>query len=647
MDARIQRAPVVIDTSASDVGEVGMVRQLAKERSEVIRGLVPKYCRYNAWDTNSDRLPNTIDWTEHAEPLPHPPDDELADPIVNQTIRDNPHLFNVSTPINIDLFEQLLTTHPNQPFVRSVVTGLREGFWPCADTCRDDYPTTHDNHRTTTRDPDEAKFLEEQFRIEMEKGRFSQPFGPDLLPGMYSMPVHAVPKDGGATFRMVTDHSAKPFPLNDMIDKATVSPSPLDNMRHVGDRLLKARRDHPGRRWTMWKADVSEAYRLLPMHPHWQIKQVNTIHDRRYVDWRDCFGNRASGPIWIAFLALVSWIAIHIRGIVFLIGAYVDDTFGFDEEGNLVVYRPYGKWMPRSQVELLRLWDDLCIPHKERKQISGSPLTIIGLDVDPNAMTITLPDNARNDLINELVVWTRHPQNRSDPVKFCLRRWQTLAGWLNWSFNVYPTLRPALNRVYPKMTGRPGPFSQVYVNAGVRFDLEWALGHVRSFPGTRMISSTTWNPEEADITVFADACLEGMGFWYPRFGVGFYAPTPYDPPSELIYYFEALCVVSALDHVACHHPSASRVIIYTDNLNTVHIFSSLRCLPEVNHLLLHATDTLVTDAIDLRVLHVPGEQNVIADAISRLDIGSVVKLIPEFHLGYFQPPRFTKGALES
>ncbi|TEB27632.1 hypothetical protein FA13DRAFT_1601965, partial [Coprinellus micaceus] len=95
-------------------------------------------------DINSGPLPNTADWTEHAEPLPRPPDDELANPIVNQTIHDNPHLFNVSTPINIDLFEELLATHPNQPFVRSVVVGLREGFWPCADTCQDDYPTTHD-----------------------------------------------------------------------------------------------------------------------------------------------------------------------------------------------------------------------------------------------------------------------------------------------------------------------------------------------------------------------------------------------------------------------------------------------------------------------------------------------------------------------
>ena len=35
----------------------------------------------------------------------------------------------VRTPFNINKFESLLKDHPNQPFVKSVMTGLREGFW--------------------------------------------------------------------------------------------------------------------------------------------------------------------------------------------------------------------------------------------------------------------------------------------------------------------------------------------------------------------------------------------------------------------------------------------------------------------------------------------------------------------------------------
>lgn len=616
----------------------------------MLRGLSPKYRRYNIYDLSGKPLPNTADWTITAQPLPRPPPAELANETNNATIANNPHLFHVSTPINIDRFQELLATHPNQPFVQSVITGLREGFWPCADTTREDYPVTHDAHIGTTTDNDEKQFLEKQIEMERGKGRFSEPFGPDLLPGMYSMPIHAVPKDNGRTFRMVVNHSATKKSLNSMIDKDTLPPSPLDNMRHVGDRLLRARLDDPTSRLTMWKADVAEAYRLLPVHPHWQLKQIITFGNKRYVDWRNNFGNRAAGPIWIAFLALVTWIAIYIRHIINLIGAYVDDSHGFDDINDMMLYAPYAEFKPESQARLLELWDELGIPHKERKQISGSPLTIIGLEVNPNTMTITLPDEAKQDLIDELAHWSS-PVPDGGSEKFEYRKWQGMAGWMNWAFNVYPLLRPCLNRFYPKLQIRNKdkvtPFTGVHINMAVCYDLGWALRHLHTLPGTRLMSSGAWHPSQADYTLYCDACLSGMGFWYADSTDGFYCDVPPDPPSHLIYYFEALCVVSALTHVAERATHGSRVIIRSDNANTVAIMSSLRCEPELNHLLLHLADILIATKIDLRVLWIPGDENAIADAISRLNIGAVTSLVPGFRLFEFLPPRFPLGALEN
>jgi len=37
-------------------------------------------------------------------------------------------------------------------------------------------------------------FIRNQRDAEIAAGRFSELFGPDLLPGMYSTPIHAVPK---------------------------------------------------------------------------------------------------------------------------------------------------------------------------------------------------------------------------------------------------------------------------------------------------------------------------------------------------------------------------------------------------------------------------------------------------------------------
>ena len=93
------------------------------------------------------------------------------------------------------------------------------------------------------------------------------------------MPVHTVPKLGSTDLRMVTDHSAGPYSLNSMIDHDFVTSYPLDNLFHMGEMLLfHCRHVQNDKQLVMWKLDVAEAYRLMPLHPLWQIKQVNTVN---------------------------------------------------------------------------------------------------------------------------------------------------------------------------------------------------------------------------------------------------------------------------------------------------------------------------------------------------------------------------------
>jgi hypothetical protein len=160
------------------------------------------------------------------------------------------------------------------------------------------------------------------------------------------------------------------------------------------------------------------------------------------------------------------------------------------------------------------------------------------------------------------------------------------------------------------------------------------------------MESTLWNPSDTDLVLYADACLEGMGFWYENGEVGYYSPTPTAPPVEHIFYFEALCALSALRHAVNSFPDKRRVVIYSDNTNTVDIFSSLRAEPAYNHILQAASDIVIKNNVDLRILHIAGNSNTIADAISRLNIATILDIIPSFHLDYFQPPRFLLGALK-
>jgi hypothetical protein len=62
--------------------------------------------------------------------------------------------------------------------------------------------------------------------------------------------------------------------------------------------------------------------------------------------------------------------------------------------------------MPANQVKLLSLWDDLGIPHEPHKQVFGEKLTVIGIEVNANSLTLTLPSESLNNLLEELQHFT-------------------------------------------------------------------------------------------------------------------------------------------------------------------------------------------------------------------------------------------------
>ncbi|KAJ7471114.1 hypothetical protein FB451DRAFT_1090756, partial [Mycena latifolia] len=63
-------------------------------------------------------------------PFPGVPLEVFENTALVNTVIQNPRLFRISSPINVDLLERLLSSHPNRLLVASFCKGLREGFWP-------------------------------------------------------------------------------------------------------------------------------------------------------------------------------------------------------------------------------------------------------------------------------------------------------------------------------------------------------------------------------------------------------------------------------------------------------------------------------------------------------------------------------------
>ena len=533
----------------------------------------------------------------------------------------------------------MLETHPNQPFVQSVCVSLREGFWPWANTHKEEYPVTWDFSERPPKTEREADFLRDQRDIEIKADRYSESFGTDLLPGMYSTPIHAVPKPRSTKLRLVNDHSAGRFSLNSMISREDVAGAKMDSISDLIGALLRYRKIHPDKTLVLFKSDVAAAYRRLPLHPLWQVKQIITVDGCRHVDRCTSFGGRGSCRDYTAFMGLVLWIAIFVILIADLFG-YIDDNLFFDEEGNVLWYQPYQCYYPAKQTKLLKLWDEINLPHEKSKQEYGPVLRIIGFMVDPNLMRVSMDEEDRARLLEHI---SEFAATAPGGTRRTLREFQQLAGWINWSFNVFPLLKPALSNIYAKIGGKTETHAKIFVNKAVLRDLDWFSSHVRRSDGVHLFEDVDWNAERADAVAYADACLSGLGFYFERLKRGYQCTIPHQAPKDTIFYFEALAVVSVVDAVTKFSTIPSKLLIYSDNTNTVDIFHSLRALPSYNDLLKFTISLLIKHGISLRVVHVHGVDNAVADSLSRFENTKAIAECPGLSISSFQPPRVALG----
>src|SRR5258708_8448221 len=247
-------------------------------------------------------------YTETTAAVPCVPTSDYQYTDITSTIHSFPHLFPIITPINADQLELLLCNHPNLELVCSIGHGLRSGFWPFADiTSPKSIPqgSIAWPHRLLALDNASQNFLRSQCDTEISLGRYSPTFGSCLLPSMVSQPIFTVPKKGSMKLCLVNDHSAGLKLLNLLIPTEGGFVI-LDNLSDLGANIWAAMcKNSCMKPKLLWKSDASEAYRRLPMHPHWQGWQATLVNWYDHINSWAIFGNHTSSCLWCLFFWLV------------------------------------------------------------------------------------------------------------------------------------------------------------------------------------------------------------------------------------------------------------------------------------------------------------------------------------------------------
>lgn len=589
----------------------------------------PRFRRGFVWSSHSSQsMSPSAQYTETAPPLPSPPPSLLEDPLLHETLKRLGSAVRVETPFDVDAFEKLLVDHPNQPFVKSVMKGLREGFWPFDEG---EWEMQERSYK--------GNFAKEEVDLEairafrdkeVKEGRWSSsvPVEQDSLPpGMKLSPLFVVWQKGKG--RVITDHSASG--INDGIprDEAKVL---YDDMRAFG-RALREAKESSREPLVTFKSDVASAFLNLPAHPLFQLRQAVSIDGLIHIVRRLVFGNRASPRCWCAVSGLLCWIAIRKFGIESL-HVYMDDFFGIDVEGRLEHYR--GRDRPSQQVKLLRFWDAIRCPWEEKKQEYGRCLQIIGFYVDINRGAITLSPQALSELTVAIDEFMASPGRKAQ-----LRKWQRLAGHINWALNVLPWGRPGLCELYRKMSGKSQPMAAVPLNREVMEELDWLRLALRTSLGVSFVTDGCWEDDSADLVMWTDASLtKGMGFVHDH--SGFYYPLQPCPPEIAIdiFFLELVAILSAISYASTRDQPPRRLLIFTDSLDSVGVLRSLGARQPIHNGVVRAIAGIAMESgIDIRVRHIAGGNNVRADMLSRLLIDEYQRSYPFDRVHRFSPPR--------
>jgi len=133
--------------------------------------------------------------------------------------------------------------------------------------------STWDFSDRPTKSKEHPNFIKAQVETEVQLGCYSAAFGPDLLPGMYSSPVHAVDKPGMTTFCLINDQSAGEFSPNSMIDSEDVAGTCMDGIKSLGTSLHAFHKVEGDLvKLIMWKSDIEAVYCNFWLAKEWQVK---------------------------------------------------------------------------------------------------------------------------------------------------------------------------------------------------------------------------------------------------------------------------------------------------------------------------------------------------------------------------------------
>lgn len=488
------------------------------------------------------------------------------------------------------------------PKARTLIQGFTSGF--SLGTVGTSLPRLSSNHSSVGTHSD---FVRAKLSKEIAKKRVKGPYTKPPFPNLVCSPLGVVPKKEPNSFRLIHDLS---FPrnqdsVNSLIpfEHSTVS---LESFDQVAALILQAGRDS-----LVAKADIEEAFRIIPISPVDYPKLGFMFEGRFYFDTVLPMGASSSVAIFESFSSSLQWILQHKCGVSKV--SHIIDDFIF-------VGAPNSHECQDSLNAFLQLTQKIGVPVKSSKTVLPTTrIEVHGILVDTSTLMASLPINK----INTLRTLLNQAMNRK---KLRLSELQSILGHLNFACKVIKPGRCFLRRLYDLTIGKTASHHFIKLSPDCRADLRLWYSFLQRYNGCtlltkdRFVSSLTLKLYSDAASTKGFACIHNKSWTFGAFP----SLVKHHHINVLELYPIALAV-----QIFGHHWTNKNICFVCDNLAVVYCLNKQTSRDPT---LMKLIRVIVLKALEynfcFRSTHIASSRNILCDKLSRFQVDEALALAP-------------------
>ena len=489
----------------------------------------------------------------------------------------------------------------------------------------------------------EVKLLSD-LKKEVELGRRLGPFKEPPCPSLQCSPVGTVPKKHSDKLRIIL-HLSYPrdrsgTSINSQVKKLKCHlmkfKSAIKEVRRRGKGCLLA------------KFDIKDAFRLIRVRPDQQSLLGLEFMDCYFIDLVLPFGLTSAPRLFEVFATAIEKF-IKGEGVEWL-KHYLDDflliSHGDNKLRAMVEYRTVLRVFAELGVELA----------KEKLSKPSTKIEFLGIIIDTEEMTMSLPPD-------KLERYRLLLDKLRDRKVISIEELQSLIGVLVYSSAIiqsgssfYYHLRRMLEEAKGDLVGDPTE-APIPLSAGALREIEWWSTFIVAWNGKNLISPLSRNFIPHDVhRMYTDACQTGMGAWFEGDSYEYVAHV-WDKTELRRAQREERLSMPYLELLALTHGvgvwreklQGKAILINSDCLGVVHMIKKgYSPHGEAMILLRQLAYFKALHNIFIKVVHIEGAKNVVADCLSRLP-SSTTELTDDDHINFesfFELPTIKRALQE-